>query len=72
MKELCNDNLFVADYSATQDCFHADTLKNALNNNRRNARDKRSVDYEIIAIVGSLDDALDFCDAFRERQIRGE
>lgn len=60
--------LYTAEYSASQDCFHADSLQKVLRMNRKNALEKRSNDYEIIAITESLDEALAVCKAFREKQ----
>lgn len=59
---------FTAEYSARQDCFHVDTLSRVLSMNRKNALEKRSVDYQIIAITESDDEALKACRDFREKQ----
>ena len=59
---------FTAEYSAEQDCFHVDTLSRVLSMNRKNALEKRSVDYQIIAITESDDEALKACRDFREKQ----
>lgn len=59
---------FTAEYSAEQDCFHVDTLSRVLSMNRKNALEKRSVDYQIIAITESDDEALKACRDFRDKQ----
>ena len=59
---------FTAEYSASQDCFHVDTLSHAISMNRGNALEKRSNDYQIIAITESDNEALKVCRDFREKQ----
>lgn len=59
---------FTAEYSAEQDCFHVDTLSRVLSMNRKNALEKRSVDYQIIAITDSAEEAQRICRDLREKQ----
>lgn len=63
---------FVAEYSASQNSFHVDELRHVLQINRMNARSRNSVDYQIIAICGSDDEALDYCRRFKKRQQKTE
>lgn len=59
---------YTAEYSASQDCFHVDSLDHVLRMNSINALKKRSVDYQIIAICSSDDEAMDVCRKFRKEQ----
>jgi hypothetical protein len=59
---------YTAEYSASQDCFHVDSLENVLRLNAINALNKRSLDYQIIAICSSDDEAMDFCRKFKKEQ----
>lgn len=59
---------FTAEYSASQNCFHVDSLAHVLQINRKNALIKNSVDYQIIAICGSDDEAMDYCRKFKQQQ----
>lgn len=61
---------YVAEYSASQNCFHVDTLQRVLRLNRANALGQRSVDYQIIAICSTDDEAMDVCREFRKEQSR--
>ena len=60
--------LYVAEYSASQGCFHVDTLQRTLRLNQANALEQRSLDYQIIAICSSDDEAMEFCNQFKQRQ----
>lgn len=61
---------YTAEYSASQNCFHVDTLQRVLRLNRANALGQRSVDYQIIAICNSDDEAMDVCRKFRKELAR--
>lgn len=63
---------YAVEYSARQDCFHVDELGHVLQMNRMNARNRNSVDYQIIAICTSDAEALDYCRRFKKRQQKTE
>lgn len=64
--------LFTAEYSASQNCFHVSDLERTLCINRGNALDRRSNDYQILAITKSMDEAQEYCKAFREKMKQRE
>lgn len=59
---------YAAEYSGSQNCFHVDSLDRALAMNRSNALDKRSNDYQILAITKTMDEAQAYCKEFRKKQ----
>lgn len=59
---------YVAEYSVNQHSFHVDDLARALAMNRRNALDKLSNDYMILAITKTMDEAQAYCKEFRKKQ----
>ena len=48
---------YTIEYSASQKCFHIDTLSNVLKINRMNCVSQNSNDYQIIDICGSFEEA---------------
>lgn len=54
--------LWVAEYSASQDAFHVETLQEALNSNFRMVVNKNNNDYLIFGIFRTYDEANKACD----------
>lgn len=50
---------YVAEYSALQNCFHCDKLKDAIFNNLSTINNKIVNDYKVIGIFKTLDEALE-------------
>ena len=48
---------YTIEYSASQGCYHIDTLSNVLKMNRMNCVSQNSNDYQIIDICGSYEEA---------------
>lgn len=67
---MSTGTVYAVEYSGTQDCFHIDTLNHVLQLNQRNALQRKSNDYEIIAITDSIDKANEVCETFRSQQSR--
>lgn len=59
---------YTAEFSASQNCFHVGDLDRTLAINRGNAMDKRSNDYQILAITKTMDEAQAYCKEFRKKQ----
>ncbi len=68
---MIND-LFVAEYSASQDSFHTDLLRDVLQMNLENALRKRSNDYEMLGIFETATEANEFIRLLRQRQAERE
>lgn len=59
------EKTYVAEYSASQDCFNIDLLDTILQKNNQHARAKESNDYQIL-YIGSYDNCELFIKTFEE------
>lgn len=57
---------YVVEFSASQGAFHIDELQRILRLNRINAQAGRSVDYMIIGLFNSDDEAMKYCKEFQK------
>lgn len=60
------NEIYTIEYSASQNCFHVDTLDKVLMMNRTNCRSKNSVDYQIIDLCNSYEQAMEKCQKFKK------
>lgn len=60
-------DLWVVEYSVSQQCFHVDTLGDSINNNQFICVNQRPVDYLIIAICDTYEQAHGFINLFQAR-----
>lgn len=59
------NEIYTVEYSVSQNCFHVDTLDKVLMMNRTNCRSKNSVDYQIIDLCNSYEQAMEKCNMYR-------
>lgn len=59
------NEIYTVEYSASQNCFHVDTLEKVILMNRANCRSRNSVDYQIIALCDSYEQAMENCRKFK-------
>ena len=60
------NEIYTVEYSASQNCFHVDTLENVILMNIANCASKNSVDYQIIALCDSYEQAMESCRKFKK------
>jgi hypothetical protein len=64
------DNLWVAEYSRSQDAFNVDTLGRILQTNAALILSQDNNDYLVFGIFDSIEEADAACDEMRARQER--
>jgi hypothetical protein len=59
------ENIFVAEYSVSQDAFHVSTLGHSIETNRRMIVEKAKNDYQIFWLFETGEEANAACDKMR-------
>lgn len=57
---------FTVEYSVRQDCFHIAELEETLNNNLRTSVQQIDIDYRILGIYNTYQEAQGAADGFRK------
>jgi hypothetical protein len=60
--------LWVGEYSLSQDAFNTDSLSRALDTNKDLTQQKKNNDYQIFGIFKTLEEADLACDEMRKKQ----
>lgn len=55
------DDIWLAEYSVKQECFHVETLKEAIDNNRRGLKAENPPDYIPVAAFDTEAEAVRYC-----------
>lgn len=58
---------FTVEYSVRQNCFHIDTIERTLETNIRTSINQIDVDYRIIGIFSSYEEATKYVREFRAK-----